>query len=118
MEYQASEQKKIMEMVKAGACGEVLSGLLLRVPCRRIPDEVKKEVLFGALGSSSWKMRFGILVRKGWKKSSRDRKKEIMLAGEYDERIKTKRYASGRDGNLEQVNDGTRVRFVRRYEQT
>ena len=53
MEYQASEQKKIMEMVKAGACGEVLSGLLLRVPCRRIPDEVKKEVLFGALGSSS-----------------------------------------------------------------
>ena len=50
--------------------------------------------------------------------SSRDRKKEIMLAGEYDERIKTKRYASGRDGNLERVNDGTKVRFVRRYEQT
>lgn len=103
---------------RLAAGSDEMFGLLLRVPCRRIPDEVKKEVLFGALGSSSWKMRFRSLVRKGWKKSSRDRKKEIMLAGEYDERIKTKRYASGRDGNLERVNDGTKVRFVRRYEQT
>ena len=41
---------------------------LLHIRCRNILDEVKKEVLYGALKSDAWKERFELLAGKGWKK--------------------------------------------------
>ena len=91
--------------------------VLLNVRCRKILDEVKKEVLFGALSCEQWRQRFDMLVHRGWKKSSQNKKEEIPLAAEYISRIETKRYSSDRKGHLEQINDRARVRFLVSYEQ-
>lgn len=56
-----------------------------------------------------WKERFELLVQKGWKRSSQDRKEEIQLLDEYCRRIKKKRYKTGKTGRLEQINDKTKI---------
>lgn len=91
--------------------------VLLNVRCRKILDEVKKEVLFGALSCEQWRQRFDMLVRRGWKKSSQNKKEEIPLAAEYISHIEAKRYSMDRKGHLEQINDRARVRFLLSYEQ-
>lgn len=91
--------------------------VLLNVRCRKILDEVKKEVLFGALSCNNWRQRFDLLVHRGWKKSSQNRKEEIPLADEYIRRIETKHYSSDRKGHLDQINDRARIRFLVSYEQ-
>lgn len=49
--------------------GDKMFGLLLHIRCGNILDEVKKEVLYGALQSEAWKKRFELLAGKGWKKA-------------------------------------------------
>ena len=90
---------------------------LLHIRCRNILDEVKKEVLYGALKSDAWKERFELLAGKGWKKSSQNRKEEICLGDEYLKRLEIKKYTSGRKGHLEQINDRARLRFIKNYEE-
>lgn len=90
---------------------------LLHIRCRNILDEVKKEVLYGALKSDAWKKRFELLAGKGWKKSSQNRKEEICLGDEYLKRLEIKKYTSGRKGHLEQINDRARLRFIKNYEE-
>lgn len=97
--------------------GDKMFGLLLHIRCGNILDEVKKEVLYGALKSDDWKKRYELLVGKGWKKSSVNRKEEICLGDEYLKRLETKKYASGRKGHLEQINDRARLRFLRNCEE-
>lgn len=91
--------------------------LLLTVGCRKVLDEVKREVLYGALESSSAKERFELLVNKGWARSSRERKKKIPLADEYVKRMQQKRYAADKSGRLEQIKDQTGMRILISYEQ-
>ena len=102
---------------KIASGSEEMFEVLLNVRCRKILDEVKKEVLFGALSCEQWRQRFEMLVHRGWKKSSQNKKEEIPLAAEYISRIETKRYSSDRKGHLEQINDRARVRFLVSYEQ-
>ena len=90
---------------------------LLHIRCRNILDEVKKEVLYGALKSDAWKERFELLAGKGWKKSSQNRQEEICLGDEYLKRLEIKKYTSGRKGHLEQINDRARLRFIKNYEE-
>lgn len=91
--------------------------LILTVRCRNILDEVKREVLYGTLESSSAKERFELLVNKGWARSSRERKKKIPLADEYVKRMQQKRYAADKSGRLEQIKDQTGMRILISYEQ-
>lgn len=91
--------------------------LILTVRCRNILDEVKREVLYGTLESSSAKERFEVLVNKGWARSSRERKKKIPLADEYVKRMQQKRYAADKSGRLEQIKDQTGMRILISYEQ-
>ena len=91
--------------------------LLLHIRCRDILDEVKKEVLYGALRSDRWKERFELLAGKGWKKSSQNHKEAIRLTDDYLKILGTKKYAPGRRGHLDQINDRARLRFIRVYEQ-
>lgn len=91
--------------------------ILLGIRCRSILDEVKEEVFYSALESREWRKRFDLLVQYGWKKSLQNRKKEIPIADEYAKRITKKKYSSDRAGHLEKINDGTKVRFLKGYEQ-
>lgn len=90
--------------------------VLLNVRSRGILDEVKKEVLFGALSAEQWRQRFEMLVHRGWKKKSDNRKEDISLSAEYRKRIGEKRYSVGKKGHLEQINDQARVRFLVAFE--
>ena len=87
------------------------------VRCREGRDDIKRGGIIGALEGGSWKKRYDMLVHKGWKRSSQNRKEDILLAEDYAGRIEKKRYGSGRTRRLEQVNDKSRLRFVQGYEQ-
>lgn len=97
--------------------GDKMFGLLLHIRCGNILDEVKKEVLYGALQSEAWKKRFELLAGKGWKKSSVNRKEEICLGDEYLKRLENRKYVPGRKGHLDQINDRAKLRFLRNCEE-
>lgn len=109
--------KDYQYLPKLAAGSDELFDLLLDVQCRPILDEVKKEVLFGALRSREWKSRFEMLVRHGWKKSLGNRKQDILIAAEYSERTKSKKYRPDKFGNMKRMDDKRKVRFVKGYEQ-
>lgn len=116
-EYLLKKTKAYQYLRRLAAGSDEMFEMLLKVRCRGVLDDVKREVLIGALESGSWKKRFDMLVHKGWKKSSQNRKEDILLAEDYAGRIEKKRYGSGRTRRLEQVNDKSRLRFVQGYEQ-
>ena len=64
--------------------------LLLHIRPGGILDEVKAEVLCGALRSGDWKGRFSILTEKGWKKSSVNRREEIRVADRFAGKLEQK----------------------------
>ena len=97
--------------------GDKMFGLLLHIRCGNILDEVKKEVLYGALQSEALKKRFELLAGKGWKKSSVNRKEEICLGDEYLKRLENRKYVPGRKGHLDQINDRAKLRFLRNCEE-
>lgn len=97
----------------AGNIDEIFQ-ILLRVKSKNVLDEVKKEVLLGCLVSQAWKERLELLIKKGWKKSSINKKSEILLADEYSKRISAKKYKTDRKGKLEQISDQSKVRYLRR----
>lgn len=97
--------------------GKALFDLLLHIPARSIPDELKKQVFFAALRSDEWRKRYSRLEKKGWKKSSSGRKKKIEIADEYIKILEEKKYPGGRKGHLEQINDKARLRFLKSTEQ-
>ena len=111
-----SKLKAELEAAKA-SLAELEEVKAAKAELEKTLDEVKKEVLFGALSCEQWRQRFEMLVHRGWKKSSQNKKEEIPLAAEYISRIETKRYSSDRKGHLEQINDRARVRFLVSYEQ-
>lgn len=69
---------------------EEMFALLLHIRPGGILDEVKAEVLCGALRSGDWKGRFSILTEKGWKKSSVNRREEIRVADRFAGKLEQK----------------------------
>lgn len=116
-EHLLKKTKSYQYLRQMAAGSESMSAIVLGIRCRTMPDEVKKEALYGALESSAWRERFEQLVHKGWKKSRQNRKKEILLAEEYAKNIEQKRYSPGRAGSLEKINDRTKAGFLRSWEQ-
>ena len=117
VEQLLKKTKAYQYLPQFAAGSEEMFDILLKVRCRRILDDVKREVFYGALESRAWRKRFDLLVQYGWKKSLQNRKKEIPIADEYEQKIAKKKYSSDRAGHLEKINDRTKVRFLKGYEQ-
>lgn len=104
-------------LLRIAAGSDEMFRLILTVRCRRILDEVKREVLYGTLESSSARERFELLVNRGWARSSQERKKRIPLADDYSKRLEQKRYTADKTGRYEQIKDQTGKRILITYEQ-
>lgn len=109
-----TEDYQYLALIASGS--EEVFNVLLNVRSRKIIDDVKKEVLFRAISGDQWRQRFDILVQRGWKKSSQNRKQDIYIAAEYLGRIERKRYITDKKGHLEQINDRAKARFLISYE--
>lgn len=117
LKYLLKKSEAYGHLPELAAGNDDMFRLILQVRNRNILDEVKREVLYGALESGSPKERFELLINKGWGRSSQDTKKEIPLADEYMKRMEQKRYGSDKSGRLEQIKDHTGLRIIILYEQ-
>lgn len=90
--------------------------VLQSVHPRHLPDDVKREVLYGVLESEFWRDRFEILARRGWRKSSQNKKEEICLADVYMKIVDNRHYTTDKKGHLQRINDSARVRFIKSFE--